>query len=410
MLDQDARQAVARLARELLSLKPFINALEPPVPVALMADNTAVQPSAEFNDEDHTRLEQLLNVVAAGVGAPQLKACSTAASLTIFEEVVSKRLAIGEYYESVSRIPASALPDIREVVEEVIKDSFDRKFSCSKVVSFDGTVLRAYAGGAQNQKVVVLVSGCGMPAKLCERWMDFLGKDHFIITWETRGLFEETKNFDALAFDVIAQAKDLFAVMDHFGVEVAHLMGHCGGAVIALLAASSRPARVSSMSLWHGDLELGPDCPRTKHQHHLKPLMLMAAEGRPHAASIHKLVGRALLANTRADMAHIVLYPYVNAELLFRYGRLNGCIMDTDISYVFSKVFHPTLVVTSEEDDTAHPAGSKITAEKLPNAILHVEPHGDHMSLFDAQPKITELAARFISGEMLPGVASVASE
>lgn len=51
--------------------------------------------------------------------------------------------------------------------------------------------------------------------------MNLLGKDHFVITWETRGLFEETKNFDALAFDVVAQAEDLFAVMNHFDVEVA---------------------------------------------------------------------------------------------------------------------------------------------------------------------------------------------
>jgi pimeloyl-ACP methyl ester carboxylesterase len=138
--------------------------------------------------------------------------------------------------------------------------------------------------------------------------------------------------------------------------------------------------------------------------------MSLAAEGRAQAASIHKLLGRVILASARDDLAHVVLYPYANAELLFRYGRLNGCIMDTDISYVFDEVAHPTLIVTSEEDITAHPAGSKITAERLSNAILHVEPHGDHMSLFDAAPKITELALRFISGEMLSGMASRASE
>jgi pimeloyl-ACP methyl ester carboxylesterase len=130
------------------------------------------------------------------------------------------------------------------------------------------------------------------------------------------------------------QAEDLFAVMNHFGVEVAHLMGHCGGAVIALMAASSRPMRVASISL----------------------------------------------------------------------------IMDTDMSCVFSKVVHSTLIVTSEEDNTAHPAGSRIAAEKLRNAILHVEPRGDHMSFFDAEPKITELAVRFISGEMLSGMGNLSQQ
>jgi pimeloyl-ACP methyl ester carboxylesterase len=55
------------------------------------------------------------------------------------------------------------------------------------------------------------------------------------------------------------------------------------------------------------------------------------------------------------------------------------------------------LVVTSEDDSTAHPDGSMRVAKGIPNAILHVEPHGDHLSLFDAQPHITALAARFIS-------------
>lgn len=130
----------------------------------------------------------------------------------------------------------------------------------------------------------------------------------------------------------------------------------------------------------------------------------MAAARRPQAASIHKLLGRSILANARADLAHVVLYPYATPEILFRYEKLNGCIMETDMSYVFSKMVHSTLIVTGEEDNTAHPAGSRIAAEKLRNAILHVEPRGDHRSFFDAEPKITELAVRFISGEMLSGM------
>jgi predicted alpha/beta hydrolase family esterase len=59
------------------------------------------------------------------------------------------------------------------------------------------------------------------------------------------------------------------------------------------------------------------------------------------------------------------------------------------------------LVVTSEDDSTAHPDGSMRVAKGIPNAILHVERHGDHLSLFDAQPHITALAARFISNETL---------
>jgi hypothetical protein len=57
--------------------------------------------------------------------------------------------------------------------------------------------------------------------------------------------------------------------------------------------------------------------------------------------------------------------------------------------------------VTSEADQTTHPDGSIRVAKALPNATLRIEPTGDHLSLFDAEPHITTLAAQFIAGEEL---------
>lgn len=393
MLTQESRQAVARLARAVLSVRPLVDVLEPPVRVLVPPGSGA---------EGGADVAQLLLRVAARAGAPQLTPHTSAADLTPFEQVVSKRLSLGEYGES-SHIPSPE--EVDEIVDEVVGESFERRYNCSKLVSHDGAPLRAYAGGARGGKAVVIVSACGMPAKLCERWMDFLGRDRFVITWESRGLFEEPADFDALGYDVAAQAADVFAVMDHFGVGEAHLMGLCGGAVIALTAAAERPERVSSMSLWHGDFEFR-ECPKTMHQQHLNALIEMASESRESAAAIYKLFTDTALTNARADVAHLILYPYASAELFYRYSRLNGSIMCTDVSPVLDKVTRPALVVTSEDDSTAHPAGSMRVAERLPGATLRVEAHGDHLSLFDAEPHVTELAARFISAESGQGAAT----
>lgn len=388
MLTHEGRQAVTRLARAVLSVRPLVDALEPPV---------RVLDPAGSGPEGDSGAARLLARVAAAAGAPQLTPHANADDLAPMEQVVSKRLNLGAYGELAALEPA---PDeVDEIVKEVIGGSFERRYNCSKLVSYDGAPLRAYAGGARDGTAVVIVSACGMPAKLCERWMDFLGKDHFVITWESRGLFEVPADFDAFGYDVAAQAEDMFAVMDHFGVRAAHVMGLCGGAVIALTAAAARPERVSSASLWHGDFEFGRECPTTMHQQHLKALIMMAAEGRESAASIYKLFTDTILRNARADVAHLILYPYATAELLYRYSRLNGDIMCTDVSPLLGKVTQPTLVVTSEDDSTAHPAGSMRVAERLPGATLRVEAHGDHLSLFDAEPHVTQLAARFISAE-----------
>ncbi len=388
MLTHEDRQAVARLTRAVLSVRPLVDAIEPPVRVL----------------DAGAGLARLLGRVAERAGAPPLTPHAVAADLTAFEQVVSNRLNVGEYCGLAGRVASGALDEVDEVVDEVVGESFERRFNCSRLVSSDGAPITAYAAGARGEKAVVLVSACGMPAKLSERWLEFLGRDHFVVTWESRGLFEEPGDFDALGYDVAAQAEDLFAVMDHFGVESAHVMGLCGGAVIALTAAASRPSRVTSMSLWHGDFELGSTCPKTTHQQNLKALILMAAESRKQAAAIYKLFTQTVLTSARADVAHLVVHPYATAELLYRYGRLNGSIMDTDVSPLLHRVTQPTLVVTSEDDSTAHPAGSMRVAEGLPNGVLRVEPHGDHLSLFDAEPHITALAARFIS-ELSPSPA-----
>lgn len=401
MLDREASQAAARLVCALFSVKPLVDALGAPVRVAPRADRRTTTQFVDGSEKGHLSVSQLLEFVAARAGAPRLTLCSSAADLTVFEDVISNRVAIEQYLEPAARIPSSALSELGEVVERAARAGFQRRFNCSALVSVDGARLRVYWAGSPQNRPVVLVPACGMPAQLCEQWISFLEKDHFVITWETRGLFEEADDFDALGYDVAAQAEDLFAVMDHFDVKVAHLMGLCGGAVIALKAAAARPARVSSISLWHGDLELGPDCPTSTHQDNLKALLSLAGAGRSQAASIHKLLGRSILTSSRADLAHLVLYPYANPELLYRYGRLNGAIMDTDISQVFGDVAHPTLVVTSDGDTMAHPAGSRRTAEKLRNAVLYIKPEGDHLSLFDTNPEVSELVMRFILGESL---------
>src|SRR5688500_320778 len=384
----NGRESVERLTRAVLAVKPLVNALE--APVRIVPGRKGISGEIE--------LDQLLTTVAARAGVTQLKLHNAATDLTALEQVVSKHLGLENYYG----LSASPEAHLNEIVDDVLEDSFERRYTSARVTSFDSAPLTAYASGEQGGKAVVIVLPCGMPAQLCDRWLDFLWEDYFTITWESRGLFEEPENFDALQYDVAAQAEDLFAVMDHFDVKTAHVMGLCGGASIAVKAAAAQPTRVSSLSLWHGDFNLGVNSPQTAHQRHLKALMTIMGASRTQAVSLHKLFQQdTKLLDVRADLAHLVLYPYATPEVLFRYGKLNGSIMNTEISDWLGLVTQRTLIVTSEADQTTHPDGSIRVAKALSNARLRIEPTGDHLSLFDAEPHITTLAAQFIAGEEL---------
>jgi pimeloyl-ACP methyl ester carboxylesterase len=345
------------------------------------------------------RLARLLACIADKVVVPrfEIRADHARNELSMHERALSN-------YLKLSPADAETLPLDAGFADQVIARTtaaeFEQTCSTWQVISADGVPLRVYGAGVRHGSTVLIASACGMPASLCRRWLRFLGREHFAVTWETRGLFGGPGGLggcDPLSCGVDAQVDDLLAIMNRLEIETAHVMGFCGGAVLALCAAARFPTRIDSISLWHGDLRVGPDCPRTSHQKHLSSILRTAASG-PGAAKAMRdiLLQNVQLSDIRADLAPLLLYPFATSELLFRYSNLNATIMEHDVGDALAAVRQPALVVTSEDDATAHPASSHRAAAELWSARLHVLAHGDHISLFDARFPVTRVAADFL--------------
>lgn len=270
----------------------------------------------------------------------------------------------------------------------------------SELVVQDGSTLPVYTAGHPDSPAVVVALACGMPVELSQRWLEFLAPDHFVLTWETRGMFtdlDRPADFDARGTSLADQAGDLIAVLDHYEVPSAHLMGMCGGAVVALWAAAQSD-RARSLSLWHGDYS-GSRWPTTEHQDNLKALLDMAAQSRADAAAINLALADSTSVDLAPELRELVSYPYQTDELFYRYACLVGPTMTTDTEWLLSTVRQRCLVVTSEDDHTAHPAGSQAVAAELPNASLLVEPHGDHLSVFAAADPLRKALADFLAAD-----------
>jgi 3-oxoadipate enol-lactonase len=385
MLDSHARSAVARLAASVLTVRPLVEGLGGPVRVVPVGRDAADAPTA-WSARQWRDAELVLDRVAhrAGVAGLVVERNLAADDLQVFERVVSDRLALAELVDAVAPIPDDLLTEVDRIAAETMVDSFDGFFGKQSTLSYDGLPLNVYSAGPPGEAVVV-VPACGMPAALAESWMRFLARDRRVLAWESRGLFGVADHGgDDYAVDTASQAADLFTVMDHYGVASAHVVGLCGGAVIALAAAASQPDRIISLSLWHGAYEFASGSPRTRFQNDLIELMVVAAHSRAAARSVQAAFWQVALTSTPAEVAHLVLYPYTSAELFYRYCRLNGTLARTDVEQYLTSVKQPTLVVTSEDDETAHPQGSRQLAQGLPNGCLRVEAHGDHASLFHA--------------------------
>jgi 3-oxoadipate enol-lactonase len=402
MLELRARQAIARLVTAVLAVKPVAEGASRPIRVVPVSQLPAGQ-QVSWPGPRWDELDQVLARVTRGTGVAGLALSRTAAlaDLQSFERVISERLALAELAEAIPGRPQDWLADIDPIAADVMNRSFDVFFHKERVVSADQVPLNAYAAGS-GREVVVLVPACGLPAALAESWMRLLARDRRLLAWESRGLFGAAGGDGDHAVDTAAQAADLFAVMDHYGADRAHVIGLCGGAVIALAAAASEPDRICSLSLWHGAYEFGSGSPRTRFQNDLIELMGVAAQSRATARSVQAGFSRVALTNVPAEVAHLVLYPYTDPELFYRYCRLNGALARTDVEPFLPRVWQPTLVVTSEDDETAHPHGSRQVAAALPHARLRVEPHGDHASLFRPGCPLIQVAADFITEQQQP--------
>jgi 3-oxoadipate enol-lactonase len=375
------------LAAALLDLEPLLGAV---------SERLRVTPPPELGPASARALRTALNALAARLRIPELTVVVPGDGLWSVELAVSRRLA---------RAFGTAPP---ETVVRADAFAVDRAVRAVRATppgrpvllrAHDGTALRGYRAGRADAPTVVVAMACGMPVGLAVPWLRALSGTCRVVTWESRGMFAagDGPGLPALnGHDLAAQAADVLAVLDGFGIDEAHVMGLCGGAAIALAAAAASP-RITSLSLWHGDYELGEDAPKTPHQHDIGGLLAMASRSPRHAAGLHRMMRRPqTLDALRPDVAHHLLHPYASPELMYRYGLLNGVIMGTDCRPLLKEVRQPTLVVSSEQDTTAHPEGSVQVAARLACATLRMMPHGDHLSAFGAGPGLVRLLSDFI--------------
>jgi len=270
----------------------------------------------------------------------------------------------------------------------------------------DNVSLSVHASTDRERPASVLALPCGMPFDLCRDWFNALSERFFVVTWETRGLFGSCASFDQVAVDTEAQVADLISVMNHYELSTAHLMGICGGAVIALSAAAAHDNRVTSLSLWHGDYNLGDNNLRTTHQQNFEWLMEAAALDRQEATDLQAMfLDQATLATTPEPIAHVVLYPYVNPELFYRYARLNDALNKTELASRLARINVPTLVVAGDADETTHIGGSRYIAASIDDATLHVEHNGSHLAFFASTQYSKQTAFRFLEETLQPAVA-----
>ncbi len=254
----------------------------------------------------------------------------------------------------------------------------------------DGTVITAVEAGPRDAPGVLISPPCALSYRLSLPWLRALRASYRCVIMQTRGTSEpivDREDFDRRGYDLSHQVEDLVALTDELATGPVHVMGICGGAAVALAATAQRPDRVASLSLWHADLELGGDAEKTDHQVNLRALLDLGGESRDTAAWLREKLTSGPMTGVPERIGPLVVRPYATTELFYRYAKLTAATMHSDSRPSAAGMRQPCLVVTSEDDDTAHPAGSRRLAEIVPGARLVVAEHGTHLDAFRATPE-----------------------
>jgi 3-oxoadipate enol-lactonase len=391
-----SREAVAPLLETIVELRHLLRNLPTPIRLCLFADGTSMRLAALSAAVEATR--RFLLAACASFGVLDLDFLDDSSDcLSSFELLISRRLSKCFHDSSEGIAGDITHGGIDTLIRDFDPDANDRHVIAHEVPVDAGLRLSAFASSQRDRPAVILLLPCGLPFDLCRKWFGFLSQRFFVVTWETRGLFGHCPDFDRAQIDPDTQADDMVAVLDSCGIERAHLMGICGGAVIALCAAARFPLRVRSLGLWYGDYNLSDPALRTRHQQNFEWLMEAAAEGREAASDLHEsFADQATLPAIPERIAHLALVPYSNPESMYRYARVNDALCKKVVLPLLPQVLAPSLVVTGDCDETTHKDGSAFVAGRIAGSRLHVEVGGDHQTLFNLPQGLQDLATCFI--------------
>lgn len=202
-------------------------------------------------------------------------------------------------------------------------------------------------------------------------------------------------------YELDRQAGDLELLLDHLGIDSAHVIASSAGGPIAVIFAARNARRVRSLVLQGTGLHLFPDDPVTRTiRQELATLDRAGAERafdeRPQEVAVwHDALWRRLEAEARGELEAFLAEERRlagRAAALSRQTRVHlyvaelrnlAAYLERDVTEGARHVTAPALVLHGDRDDVVPLEWGERLARRLPNASLHVVRGAGHGLLFD---------------------------
>ncbi|TDN57768.1 alpha/beta fold hydrolase [Paraburkholderia sp. BL10I2N1] len=253
---------------------------------------------------------------------------------------------------------------------------------------FDGT---AYSI-AGNGEALVLIHGVGMNRRVWAPQVEALQAHFRVITYDMLG--HGASRLPAISPQLDEYAAQLLSLLNHFEIEIAHVVGHSMGSLIALEFALRYPARVSSVTALNAVYD------RTPTQRAAVMQRAASLGGSLEQPGIDATIARWFddpVPGHLADVAELVrsLLETVNPE---GYARTYRLFASSDQAHVgrLPQLAVPALFMTGECDPNSSPAMSLSMAAAAPGARAEIIPNERHMMNITAPAIVNQRLLHFI--------------
>ena len=244
---------------------------------------------------------------------------------------------------------------------------------------------------------VVLSHGLGGTHAVWYQQVPVLARHFRVITWDQRGFGRSTDGFDSAGPS--AAVDDLASVLDHVGIDAAHLVGQSMGGWASLGFALRGPDRVTSLVL--ADSIAGIYTPMIAD--HYDSFIATQSEDRPSDRATlgeHFALGMPI---QRDRIAQAFLYEQLGGTSPELMRDVRARLRST--SYDKERVRRldvPTLFVVGDEDVIFPPEVIRDAARFRPGSRVEVMPGAGHSPYFEEPDRWNEIVLSFLREHSAP--------
>jgi pimeloyl-ACP methyl ester carboxylesterase len=256
-----------------------------------------------------------------------------------------------------------------------------------------------YRASGQGEPLV-LIMGLGANHSSWGPQIPAFKKHYRIVTFDSRGIGKSARATEPYTLRTLAD--DVIALMDHLGMDNAHVLGVSLGGMVAQEIAISYPQRVRKLVLV--STTPGGGGPEDVHPELLKAMGLKEGSSPVGAGSVDpkKFIGPLVSLAFNRRLYRLFLVPV--AKIYMRLGGFEGiaaqmkAVEGHNTRDRLGLIKASTLVITGDADRLVPPSLSDVLASQIPNARLVKVEGGSHAFHFEMKKRFNREVLDFLGG------------